>query len=93
MNSPSWLGSLPPGWSAQKLRYVATISNSNVDKKSYEGDELVRLCNYTDVYYNDFIRDDMDFMSATATPQEIQRFRLRNGDVIITKEAPNYRIE
>ncbi len=60
---------------------------SNVDKKS-EPDELpVRLCNYTDVYKNDTIRADMDFMEATASPAQIKKFGLKVGDVIITKDS------
>lgn len=47
----------------------------------------VRLCNYVDVYKNDFITDDLSFMPGTATPKEIDAFRLRVGDVIITKDS------
>ncbi|MBU1898003.1 hypothetical protein KKB55_09680 [Myxococcota bacterium] len=69
---------------------MAEIANSNVDKKSYEDGHPVRLCNYTDVYYNDFITDDMELMAATATGQEIRRFALRPGDVIITKDSESW---
>jgi type I restriction enzyme S subunit len=61
--------------------------NSNVDKKSYEGQRQVRLCNYTDVYYNERISPDLPFMSATASDEEIETFMLRQGDVIITKDS------
>jgi type I restriction enzyme S subunit len=58
-----------------------------VDKKSYEGEASVRLCNYTDVYYNDQITGDMELMAATASPEQIERFTLRAGDTIITKDS------
>lgn len=90
MNQPPWLATLPKDWRAQRLRYLADISNSNVDKKSYEGGHPVRLCNYTDVYYNDFITDHMDLMRATATGQEVRRFQVRPGDVIITKDSESW---
>ncbi|MEI4926853.1 restriction endonuclease subunit S, partial [Klebsiella pneumoniae] len=45
------------------------------------------LCNYTDVYYNEFISDDMPFMQATASAHEIEQFTLKKGDVIITKDS------
>lgn len=74
-------------WREVRLGDVASIIVSNVDKKS-EPDELpVRLCNYTDVYKNDTIRTDMDFMEATATPAQIKKFGLKVGDVIITKDS------
>lgn len=70
-----------------KLRFAATILNSNVDKVSRPEERQVRLCNYVDVYHNDNIKADMDFMSATATHDEIRRFRLLEGDIIITKDS------
>ena len=49
------------------LGYVAHVVPSGVDKKVSEGEQSVRLCNYTDVYYNDHIVADLDFMEATAS--------------------------
>lgn len=81
----------PPGWQEASLGSVADIRFSNVDKKSEPGEVPVRLCNYTDVYSNDYVTADMEFMRATATRTEIDRFGVRVGDVIITKdsETPN----
>jgi type I restriction enzyme, S subunit len=60
---------------------------SNVDKKSAEDQGPVRLCNYTDVYYRDTIHPDQEFMTATATAEQIEAFGLLPGDVIITKDS------
>lgn len=69
------------------LRHVADVRVSNVDKKSADGEAPVRLCNYTDVYYSDTIRNDRDFMAATASSSQIARFRLEVGDTVITKDS------
>jgi type I restriction enzyme, S subunit len=69
------------------LSAVCEVRVSNVDKKSEPGELPVRLCNYTDVYKNDYITDDLEFMRATASRAEIARFGLRIGDVIITKDS------
>jgi len=69
------------------LRHVAEVRVSNVDKKSGDGELPVRLCNYTDVYYNRVITPDMEFMTATASPSQVARFRLQRGDTIITKDS------
>jgi type I restriction enzyme S subunit len=66
---------------------LADIRVSNVDKKAVAGEMQVRLCNYMDVYGNDYIRADLPFMEATATPAEIERFGVRPGDVMITKDS------
>ncbi len=69
------------------LRHLATVTNSNVDKIVDESEIPVRLCNYVDVYKNDFIDADLEFSAGSATKAEIERFGLRVGDVIITKDS------
>ena len=81
-----WLGTIPAHWEVQRLKNIASVQLSNVDKISVEGEEPVRLCNYVDVYYNERITADLDFMTATATPEQIRRFSLRAGDVLVTKD-------
>ncbi len=85
-----WLGEIPAHWEVKRLKYLAAVQLSNVDKKSVEGEEPVELCNYTDVYYNEMITRDMDFMHASATKEQIQRFSLRAGDVLITKDSESW---
>jgi type I restriction enzyme S subunit len=82
-----WLGDIPAHWEVRRLKTIVSLRTSNIDKKTNEDDIPVRLCNYTDVYYNDFITGDMDLMEATATPDQIQKFELKAGDVIITKDS------
>lgn len=82
-----WLGEVPAHWEVTRLKKACEVFPSNVDKKSVEGQTAVRLCNYTDVYYNDVISADMPFMEATATVEQIARFTLRRGDTIFTKDS------
>ena len=82
-----WLGDIPKHWEVRKLKYVADCFPSNIDKHTKEGEKQVRLCNYTDVYKNDFITNGMSLMLATATDDQIEKFSLKIGDVIITKDS------
>ena len=82
-----WLGDVPDYWEVRRLRTVAKMRVSNVDKHTKEGESPVRLCNYVDVYKNDCITQTMSFMSATASQREIDRFRLKQDDVLITKDS------
>jgi type I restriction enzyme S subunit len=82
-----WLGDVPEHWDVKSLKYIAGVQFSNVDKHTLEGEVSVRLCNYTDVYYNERIVADLPFMEATATENEIAKFRLEPGDVIVTKDS------
>jgi len=82
-----WLGEVPEHWEVQRLRNLADMRVSNVDKHTKDDEQPVRLCNYVDVYKNDYIRPSMSLMRATATKEEIARFRLAEGDVLITKDS------
>src|SRR4051794_11877374 len=82
-----WLGDLPTGWTGARLFQVADAWTSNVDKHMVAGQPRVRLCNYVDVYKNDSIVNSLDFMAATATRDQIKRFRIRAGDTLITKDS------
>ena len=69
---------------------MASVQLSNVDKKSKAGQVPVKLCNYVDVYYNDRITAELEFMNATATPEQARRFLLRIGNVVITKDSESW---
>lgn len=80
----------PTGWQTKKIKFLADIQTSSVDKLSDEEETAVKLCNYTDVYYNDRITPDLPFMEATATQKEIEKFTLRAGQVFITKDSEGW---
>jgi type I restriction enzyme S subunit len=84
-----WFGDVPRHWHMKRLKELANIQNSNVDKKSSSQEDAVRLCNYVDVYKNDFINSQLssDFMWATADESEIKKFRMKKHDVLITKDS------
>lgn len=82
-----WLGQMPDQWEVRRLRTVAEMRVSNVDKHTKDDELPVRLCNYVDVYNNDRITREIPFMKATASRGEIERFRLNQDDVLITKDS------
>lgn len=63
---------------------------SNVDKHVKEDEKPIRLCNYIDVYKNEYINEKIAFMQATATTEEIEHFRLEKDDVLITKDSESW---
>src|ERR1035437_3522709 len=85
-----WLGKMPAHWSANRLRHACEMLVSNVDKHTKDGELPVRLCNYVDVYKNERIRLQLRFMRASASKDEVEHFRLRNGDVLITKDSEEW---
>lgn len=75
------------GWKTKQLRELADIRVSNVDKKFSNREKPVKLCNYMDVYTNQYVSDKIQFMEASATAAELERFGLNKDDVIITKDS------
>jgi len=82
-----WLGHVPAHWDVLRLKYACQVFPSNVDKHARDDETPVRLCNYTDVYYNERITSALPFMEATASNEQIARFTLKAGDTIITKDS------
>ena len=72
-----------------RLKDIATVKISSVDKKKKEDETNIRLCNFTDVYYNWAITKDRheNFMEATANSKEINNFLLKKGQVALTKDS------
>ncbi len=72
-----------------RLDEVATIKISGVDKKTKDNETPVKLCNFTDVYYNWAITKEMadSFMSASANQKEIETLTLKKGQVAFTKDS------
>lgn len=72
-----------------KLGDIATVEISGVDKKIKDGEKEIRLCNFVQLYYNWAITTAQhdSFMLATARPNEISKFKLKKGQVALTKDS------
>ena len=81
------IGRIPGDWDLSKLAEIAQVIVSNVDKKFEENEPPVLLCNYLDVYQNEYITSNLEFMRGSASEAEIDKFSLRRGDVLITKDS------
>lgn len=72
-----------------RLDECCQIELSSINKKSKPNEKSVKLCNFTDVYYNWNIYSSMidEFMEATASDKNISAFLLKKGDVVVTKDS------
>jgi type I restriction enzyme S subunit len=85
-----WLGQIPAHWEVKRLKHVTNVTFSSVDKLSHEDEKPVLLSNYVDVYKNEQITAELEFMKATASDDEIKNFTLRKDDVMITKDSESW---
>lgn len=82
-----WIGDIPEHWEVKRLKDVADIKFSSIDKHSYDDEESVKLCNYVDVYKNEFIDSSISFMDGSASESEYEKLKLQKGDVLVTKDS------
>lgn len=74
----------PEGVKRVKLGEVGSFENIGVDKKVVEGEELVRLLNYVDVYHNKYIDIDTPNMIVSAPERKKKDCTVEKGDIFIT---------
>lgn len=70
-----------------KLGQIGKFSTSSVDKKSIEGEGLVNLVNYMDVYNSNTIDGNIDFMKVSASVAEKARSQVFVGDILFTPSS------
>ena len=74
----------PDGVEYKKLGDLGTFENIGVDKKTIEGQPLVSLLNYVDVYKNIYIDNNVPQMVVSATPKKIKDCTCEKGDIFLT---------
>lgn len=81
-------------WKMRTLGEIGEISSAGVDKKSVDGEEPVRLLNFTDVFKRTFIYSDDLHQWVTAPTIKVQKCNIKKGDVFYTVfgNSERYRI-
>ena len=81
------LGRFRVSWETGKLKNNSDLRISSVDKHILEEERKVIVCNYTDVFYNEFITSNLQLRKGSCSENEYTNFLLNKGDVIITKDS------
>lgn len=74
-------------WKEVKLGEIGTITSAGVDKKIVEGEKLVKLLNYMDVYRKDFLYSSDMSMTVSAPERQIKNCDLKKGDIFFTPSS------
>ena len=84
-----WFGQLPEGWSLRRLRTLGHFTASGIDKKTVEGESLVRMVNYTDIYGNPTLelRNSPDYMVVSCPANKVEEHGLVQGDMLFTPSS------
>lgn len=83
-----WIGDIPKGWKVWKLRNLGRFSASGIDKKIVEGEELVHIINYVDVFKNTSKElRQQDYMVVSAPYDKCVEHQVEVGDMIFTPSS------
>jgi type I restriction enzyme S subunit len=83
------LGKVPEHWEVQRLGALGTFSASGIDKKTVEGEPLVKMINYLDVYNNltHELRHDRKYMTVSCPEWKRRVHGVRRGDIFFTPSS------
>ena len=82
-----WIGEIPKHWDVEKLKYLSKIDLSSVDRHEHQDELKVSICHYPDVYKNEYIFEDTILPTGTCSEDEFQKFSLKLGDIVLTKDS------
>ena len=82
-----WIGGIPEHWKMKKLKYLFNYSLSSIDRHVHDEEISIYICHYPDVYYNEKIDSVESLPIGTCTPDELEKFQVLSGDILITKDS------
>ncbi|MDA3872321.1 MAG: restriction endonuclease subunit S [Candidatus Marinimicrobia bacterium] len=84
-----WIGEIPEHWDCEKLGKIGYFSSSGIDKKTVEGQPLVKMINYTDVYGNErkTLTNNREYMVVSCPVEKKQNHQVSIGDLIFTPSS------
>lgn len=71
----------------KKLGEVGTFENIGTDKKIVEGEDIVTLLNYVDVYHHKYIDSSVPQMQVSASSKKIADCTVEKGDIFVTPSS------
>ena len=84
-----WIGDIPKEWSIERLASVGIFSSSGIDKKIVEGEPLVSMVNYTDIYGNEArtLKKDREYMVVSCPESKRIEHQVKRGDLVFTPSS------
>ena len=81
-----WIGEIPSHWEAIRLGVLGDFTSSGIDKKIVDGEQLVRMVNYTDIIrsrvHYPVLNEDLEFMLVSSPQTKIIEHSLKKGDLV-----------
>jgi len=84
-----WIGDIPEHWDTIRLKNIGVFSSSGIDKKIVEGEQIIKIINYTDVYGNlsYVLNDNAEYMKVSCPKKRFEKHKIQKGDLIFTPSS------
>ena len=84
-----WIDEIPEHWKVDKLGWQGYFSASGIDKKNVEGEALVNMVNYTDIYGNEkkTLAADKEYMIVSCPEEKVLTHQVLKGDLLYTPSS------
>ncbi len=84
-----WLGEIPDGWNVEYMKNLGRFESSGIDKKIVEGEPLIQMVNYTDIYGNEtrVINSKRELMTVSCPAWKVSEANLIKGDLVFTPSS------
>lgn len=83
------IGGIPSGWRVEYMKNLGRFESSGIDKKIVEGEPLVQMVNYTDIYGNEsrVIDGERELMTVSCPAWKVAEANLIRGDLVFTPSS------
>ena len=84
-----WLGKIPSHWGIRKLKQLGIFTSSGIDKKIAEGEAIVKMINYTNIYGNKscVLNNNNEYMTVSCSEEKKRTHNIIKGDIIFTPSS------
>ena len=82
-----WIGKIPEGWKVKRVKDIVNLRGGGIDKKIIEGEKIVNLVNFTDVFKLKKLDNNLDYMQVSCREDKISNVSLIKNDLLITPSS------
>lgn len=87
-----WLGKVPEHWEVRRLGNLGLFSASGIDKNVVDGEPLVKMINYLDIYDNPAreLDSDRNYQIVSCPVWKISVHSVKQGDLLFTPSSETH---
>lgn len=84
-----WIGKIPAHWGIRKLKQLGIFTSSGIDKKIAEGEVIVKMINYTNIYGNKscILNNNSEYMTVSCSEEKKRTHNIIKGDIVFTPSS------